>query len=69
MKGTLSIPIWAHLTFFAITFLGWTGVTYFLEGPRNKAGLAEAVLGGFLFSGLMAFIDGVILTTAKAGRK
>ena len=69
MKGTLSIPIWAHLTFFAITFFGWTGMTYLFAGPRTQAGLAKAVLEGFLFSGLMALIDGVILTTAKVGRK
>lgn len=69
MKGSLSIQIGAHLTFFATTFFGWTGMTYFFEGPRTRAGLVEAALGGVLFSGLMALIDGVILTTAKLGRK
>lgn len=63
------IPLWAHFICFAITVLGCTGFTYFIEGPRTNQGLASAIGGGIFFSVFMAVADGVTFLFRKSTRE
>jgi hypothetical protein len=69
MKSRLTLPLWLHLTGFVIAFFGWTGMTYFVDGPRTHAGLAEAALGGCIFAVVMALFDAASWATAKFKHK
>jgi hypothetical protein len=69
MKSRLTLPLRLHLTGLAIAFFGWTGITYFVDGRRTHAGLAEAALGGCVFAVLMALFDAASWATAKFKRK
>jgi hypothetical protein len=68
MKKALHFPLWVHIVGLAITFFGWIAISYFFGGPKPQAKLADAVIGAFIFTVLMAIVDGITWGTMKKNR-